>query len=493
MEEDGRTELANDLAVTLNNKGNALDTLGRAGEALEAHAEAERIRRRLVEEEGRTELANDLARTLNNKGIALAALGRAGDALEAFAEAERIWRRLVEEEGRTELANDLAGTLSNKGDALRALGRAGDALEAFAEAERIRRRLVEEGRTELANGLAGTLNNKGNDLDTLGRTGDALAAYAEAERIFHRLVEGEGRTELANDLADTLTNKGNALQTLGRAGEALEARREAAAFRKIFADHLFVALTSELPIGPTGAGALLTLLNNTDTSSATEWPIPPLIPGDWRALRGHAANALRLAMEQSAPVGPEGSNIRRLRARLLPFYGDWLLVEGEVHDIDGPLGLMQALFGTEGVIPLDGTCTQIHQVNATQIKLTGEADILDYARFFCSAIRGADGRFQLVDDIDWIHRADGAVIGDVTNLGSPPAPPRVVTFDAEGPSRVEAVLQYTNAVFLATLTVYPSGWSAWTTTRCSAGICPPARGVRRADPSASRPYALQGW
>ena len=76
--------------------------------ALEAHAEAERIWRRLVEEEDRTELANDLAGTLNNKGNALEALGRAGEALEAHAEAERIWRRLVEEEGRTELANDLA-------------------------------------------------------------------------------------------------------------------------------------------------------------------------------------------------------------------------------------------------------------------------------------------------------------------------------------------------------------------------------------------------
>ena len=57
VERRGRTELANELAMALMNKGNARRNLGRPDEAVAAHDAAIAIRRELVERQGRAELS----------------------------------------------------------------------------------------------------------------------------------------------------------------------------------------------------------------------------------------------------------------------------------------------------------------------------------------------------------------------------------------------------------------------------------------------------
>ena len=92
---------------------------GKLTEAIRDFDEAIKIYTRLVEQEGRTELANDLAGSLYNRGIALIVEGKLTEAIRDFDEAIKIYTRLVEQEGDTELANDLAGSLNNRGNALR--------------------------------------------------------------------------------------------------------------------------------------------------------------------------------------------------------------------------------------------------------------------------------------------------------------------------------------------------------------------------------------
>ena len=130
---------------------------------------------------GRAELANDLAMALMNKGNALARLGRLDEAVSAYDEAIAIYRELVER-GRAELANDLAMALMNKGDALDSLGQLPAAVTAYDEAIAILRGLVEQGRAELANDLARALMHKALVLEKQEQRSGALACYEDAIR-----------------------------------------------------------------------------------------------------------------------------------------------------------------------------------------------------------------------------------------------------------------------------------------------------------------------
>ncbi len=97
--EAGRTELANDLAAALMNKGNAQQGLGELRAAIQSYDEAIGILRPLVEA-GRTELANDLAAALMNKGNVLAQEDRWQEAIDCYDKGIALWQAQIEA-GRT--------------------------------------------------------------------------------------------------------------------------------------------------------------------------------------------------------------------------------------------------------------------------------------------------------------------------------------------------------------------------------------------------------
>ena len=107
--EHGRAELANDLAMALVNKGNALDGLGRLPEAVTAYDEAIAIYRGLVEG-GRAELANDLANALMNKALVLEKQEQWSGALACYEDAIR-WREACIRAGMSHLLGELLGTI----------------------------------------------------------------------------------------------------------------------------------------------------------------------------------------------------------------------------------------------------------------------------------------------------------------------------------------------------------------------------------------------
>ncbi len=84
-------------------------------------------------EEGRRELANDLASVDNNLGLALASSGDLAGAVAAYQRAREVRARLVEEEGRHHVLPDLCMTLYNLLQAL-AKGEDGRAGEWLGEA-----------------------------------------------------------------------------------------------------------------------------------------------------------------------------------------------------------------------------------------------------------------------------------------------------------------------------------------------------------------------
>jgi len=180
---------------------NCLRSLGRVEDALRHNDALVDELTRLVEEEGRAELANDLAMAHNNRGNARRNLGQHESAIADFDEAIAIRTRLVEEEGRAELASDLASTHNNRGIARGDLGQHESAIADFDKAIAIYTRLVDdEGRAELANDLAMARNNRGNARGDLGQHESAIADFDKAIAIYTRLVEVKGRHYLANKL-----------------------------------------------------------------------------------------------------------------------------------------------------------------------------------------------------------------------------------------------------------------------------------------------------
>jgi tetratricopeptide (TPR) repeat protein len=219
---DGRREFANHLAVTYTAKAVLLDGQGAARDAVTAHDCALAIQERLVNQEGRREFAGPLAESYVNKGNSLQRLGDFSSATNAYDRALAILEQLVNKEGRRERADTLAKTYSNKGVMLRALGDAVRALAAFDRAVGILEPLVnQEERRELANDLASVYAAKGNALSDQRDLTAAVAAYNQAVAIQERLVNQEGRWELANNLAMSYMNKGRAMHDLGDAAGAV--------------------------------------------------------------------------------------------------------------------------------------------------------------------------------------------------------------------------------------------------------------------------------
>ena len=222
VNQEGRRELANDLAATYTSKAHAVGDIG-DNRAMELCDRAIKIRERLVNQEGRRELADDLAMTYRIKANAAGASGDNRKAVELYDQAIEIFERLVNQEGRWELADDLAETYRIKAISVRALGDNRKAVELYDQAIKILERLVnQEGRWELANDLAETYRIKANAVGDIGDNRKAVELYDQAIKILERLVNQEGRWELANDLAMNYTNKANAVGILGKHQAAVD-------------------------------------------------------------------------------------------------------------------------------------------------------------------------------------------------------------------------------------------------------------------------------
>jgi tetratricopeptide (TPR) repeat protein len=223
---DGRKTLEQDLAKLCCDKAVVHETAADVHGALQEYDQAIAIRERLVNQEGRSELANDLAALYMNKANALGghkhptawALGDTRRVVALYDQALAIRERLVNQEGRWELADALATTYASKAAALRALGETRGAVALYDQALAIRERLVnQEGRWELANyGLGGLYASKAAALKDLGDTRGAVALYDREIAISERLVKNqEGGREVANGLATAYMSKASALYLRG--------------------------------------------------------------------------------------------------------------------------------------------------------------------------------------------------------------------------------------------------------------------------------------
>jgi len=143
--------------------------------------------------------------------------------------------------------------------------------------------------------------------------------------------------------------------------------------------------------------------------------------------------------------------------RQLPFYKNVALVRLRDPSWD-PANLCVYYLTHKGELTrLDGTSPPIHMTNAeAPIKVT-EDNVLDYLRFFCFFVRGEEGPFLISETMDSYGMPSD--IDDTTRraIEGVLRPASYEGKNADGHFLCDAIVFYSNALFLSNFAVQPSG------------------------------------
>ncbi len=176
----------------------------------------------------------DWAMTQNNLGNTLRSLGERESGTARLEEAVAAYRKALRECTRERVALGWAMTQNHLGAALASLGeresgtaRLQEAVAAFREA------LREYTRKRVPLGWAMTQNNLGNALTDLGQRESGTARLEEAVAAYRKALRERTRERVPLDWAMTQNNLGNALSNLGQRESGTARLEEAvAAYRK---------------------------------------------------------------------------------------------------------------------------------------------------------------------------------------------------------------------------------------------------------------------
>lgn len=143
--------------------------------------------------------------------------------------------------------------------------------------------------------------------------------------------------------------------------------------------------------------------------------------------------------------------------RALPFYDNVVLVR--VQDpMWSPSHLTIFYLTEEGnLYRLNGTSPPIHEVNAKAPIKVNEANVLEYLRFFCFFVRGEEGPFLIaesMDDPDMPKNMDPQTRSVIEGTIRPAS---YEGKNEQGFLLCDAVVFYSNALFIANFAVQPTG------------------------------------
>jgi len=259
-----------DLAITLNNLGGALRTLGeremgtvRLEEAVAAYRLALRIGTN-------TRVPLEWAAFQTNLGAALQVLGERETGTARLEEAVAAHRAALQVYTRERVPLDWAFAQDNLGTALSKLGQREHGTERLEEAVAAHRAALQvytRVRAPLAQ--AGTLNSLGASLLILGERETGTERLEEAVASFRAALQGHTRERVPLDWAMTQTNLGSALTMLGERGLGTAQLEQAVA---AYHAALQVATVDRNPIGwaaiQSNLGSSLQLLGERESSIA---------------------------------------------------------------------------------------------------------------------------------------------------------------------------------------------------------------------------------
>jgi hypothetical protein len=177
----------------------------------------------------------------------------------------------------------------------------------------------------------------------------------------------------------------------------------------------------------------------------------------WNAVQGEELNGF---LEQINPVDGKykvSAESTQVSWRSLPFYDAVALIR--VQDPNWPSKKLNIYYLTDqgNLFRLNGTSPPIHEVNAkAPIKVT-EQNVLEYLRFFCFFVRGEEGPFYVAESMDDPNMPTDM---DDTTRSVIEGTIREASYEGkndQGHMLCDAVVFYSNALFIANFAVQPTG------------------------------------
>lgn len=178
---------------------------------------------------------------------------------------------------------------------------------------------------------------------------------------------------------------------------------------------------------------------------------------NWNAVEG---DELAGFLEQINPIDGKyrvAAETTQVHWRMLPFYETVALIR-----VKDPNWINQNLYiyyltDQGNLFRLNGTSPPIHEVNAKAPIKINEQNVLEYLRFFCFFVRGEEGPFYIsetMDDPNIPRQMDDTTRSVVEGTVRP------ATFEGmneQGHYLCDAVVFYSNALFIANFAIQPSG------------------------------------
>lgn len=181
------------------------------------------------------------------------------------------------------------------------------------------------------------------------------------------------------------------------------------------------------------------------------------LDNNWTAVTGEELSGF---LDQVNPIGGKhrvSAATTKVEYRMLPFYDNVAMIR--VKDPAWTPSNLYIYYLTDqgNLYWLNGTSPPIHEVNAkAPIKVTDD-NVLEYLRFFCFFVRGEEGPFLIAESMDDPYipkqvdeRTKSVIEGTVR-------PASYEGKNEKGFFLCDAVVFYSNALFIANFAVQPGG------------------------------------
>ncbi len=178
---------------------------------------------------------------------------------------------------------------------------------------------------------------------------------------------------------------------------------------------------------------------------------------NWNAVEGEELAGF---LEQINPIDGKyhvKAESTQVEWRMLPFYDQVALIRVKDPNWTNPKLNIYYLTDQGNLFRLNGTSPPIHEVNAKAPIKVNEENVLEYLRFFCFFVRGEEGPFYVAESMEDSNMPTEM---DETTRSVIEGTIRPATFEGvneQGHYLCDAVVFYSNALFIANFAVQPTG------------------------------------
>lgn len=178
---------------------------------------------------------------------------------------------------------------------------------------------------------------------------------------------------------------------------------------------------------------------------------------NWNPVQGEELAGF---LEQINPIDGKyrvSADSTQVEWRMLPFYDQVALIRVKEPSWSNKNLVIYYLTDQGNLFRLNGTSPPIHEVNAKAPIKVNEENVLEYLRFFCFFVRGEEGPFYIAESME---DSNMPLEMDDTTRSVIEGTIRPATFEGmneQGHYLADAVVFYSNALFIANFAIQPTG------------------------------------